>query len=196
MQTLTLPRRPFERLFTVADVAQMPNELPSGPVLYELHQGRLVIMAPPGDIHGAVESKLAFELILQGDRRGFGKTRSGESGLVLSRGHLESLYGVDALFIATSRLPIRRSLEGYLITVPSIVAEVKSKNDSPKSLADKIAAYLEADVNLVWLVDPYKKTIAIHQKRRKPVLLTESDTLTAEPVIPGFAVAVASLFEE
>ena len=46
------------RLFTVADLAEMPSELPSGTVYYELHHGRLITMPPAGDIHGAVEKNL------------------------------------------------------------------------------------------------------------------------------------------
>ncbi|MCH7685276.1 MAG: hypothetical protein IH899_01105, partial [Planctomycetes bacterium] len=47
-----------ERPYTAADVAAMPAELPSGPVLYELDDGRLITMVPPGNEHGAVEANL------------------------------------------------------------------------------------------------------------------------------------------
>ena len=39
---------PIPRLFTVADLAALPDELPSGPVHYELDNGRLITMPPPG----------------------------------------------------------------------------------------------------------------------------------------------------
>ena len=42
-QTATGPR-----LLTAADLAVLPSQLPSGPVLWELDNGRLVVMAPPG----------------------------------------------------------------------------------------------------------------------------------------------------
>jgi Uma2 family endonuclease len=44
------------KLFTIADLDLLPSELPSGPVRYELHHGRLITMPPPGDIHGAVRA--------------------------------------------------------------------------------------------------------------------------------------------
>jgi hypothetical protein len=47
------------KLFTAADLDLLPTELPSGPVLYEIHHGRLVTLCPPGDVHGAVENKIA-----------------------------------------------------------------------------------------------------------------------------------------
>ena len=56
MSTATLPPpTPVHsgvRLLTAADVAALPDRLPSGPVKYELHNGKLIVMAPPGDIHG------------------------------------------------------------------------------------------------------------------------------------------------
>src|SRR5436190_13593484 len=135
--TITLPRRPMERLLTIEDVAELPSDLPSGPVHYELEKGRLLIMAPPGDIHGKAESRIAYYLIHFGDRKGFGTTRSGEAGLVLSRGKYHTLYGVDAFFVAREKLPLAVSKEGYVVTIPSIVAEVRSKNDSTKRIAEK-----------------------------------------------------------
>lgn len=36
--------QPRQRLLTVADLAVLPSDLPSGTVLYELDNGRLVIM--------------------------------------------------------------------------------------------------------------------------------------------------------
>ena len=43
-----LRKRTTRRLLTVADLAVFPDELPSGPVKYELDDGKLVMMAPPG----------------------------------------------------------------------------------------------------------------------------------------------------
>ena len=49
MTTLTAPPQTFApaaRLFTAADLAALPWELPSGPINWELHHGRLVLMPP------------------------------------------------------------------------------------------------------------------------------------------------------
>src|SRR2546425_13180076 len=76
---------PTKRMLTAADLAVLPARLPSGPVHYELDNGSLVILAPPGDIHGAVESNLDTELKVQGEKRGLGKVRCGEVGIILRR---------------------------------------------------------------------------------------------------------------
>ena len=62
---------PPKRLLTAADLAALPDELPSGPVKYELDQGRLVtLMAPPGEIHGFHQGTIIYLLKLHGERAG------------------------------------------------------------------------------------------------------------------------------
>ena len=85
MATITLnsPRMPpRDKLLSIADVATMPTFSPSGDVSYELDNGRLVIMAPPGDLHGSIQCNLSMELKLQGERRKLGKARA-EVGVIL-----------------------------------------------------------------------------------------------------------------
>ena len=121
------------KLFTIEDLELMPSELPSGPVRYELHHGRLITMPPPGDIHGAVEGNLIAALKVQGEYAGLGKARCGEASVILR--NPDHFFGADAVFISNSRLPIRRSPEGYLETIPDLVVEVRSKNDSLPAMA-------------------------------------------------------------
>jgi Uma2 family endonuclease len=184
---------PAERLLTIADVAALPSDLPSGAARYELDDGRLIIMAPAGDFHGAYESNLVVDLKLQGERKGYGKARCGDVGIILGRGP-DKLVGADALFICNARLPIKTSPEGYLETIPDLVAEVRSKNDRQAAVAGKVAKYLAAGVRLVWVLDPEPKTVTAHRPGQKPQVFRAGETLTADEVIPGFATAVAELF--
>src|SRR5438067_1700784 len=101
------------KLFTVADLDKLPTELPSGPVLYELHHGRLITMPPPGDIHSAVETKIAGALLYLGEYKGHGKARCGDGSVILGR-NPDHVLAPDAAFVSNSRLPLRRSAEGYL----------------------------------------------------------------------------------
>jgi Uma2 family endonuclease len=183
---------PAERLLTVADLAVLPDELPSGPVKYELEGGKLIVMAPPGDIHGAAQLKAAFQLMLLGENTGHGKART-EVGVVMSR-NPDTVLVPDAVFIANRSLPIRTSPEGYLETPPDIAVEVRSKNDSLRGLHRKAEKYLHAGVRVVWILDPGTKTITVFAKDAAPVQLGETGTLTAGEIIPGFSVRVAELF--
>jgi Uma2 family endonuclease len=189
---LTFPLCP--RLLTVADLAALPSELPSGPVRYELDNGRLIIMPPPGDIHGAVELNIGTELKTQGERRGLGKARSGEVGVILWR-NPDRVVGADVLFVANDALPIRRSSEGYLETIPTLVVEVRSKNDTGPEVERKVKDYLTAGVRVVWVADPDTRTVTAHRSGQPPQVFRDTDTLTVADVIPGFQVPVANLFQ-
>jgi Uma2 family endonuclease len=183
------------RLLTAADLAALPSELPSGAVLYELHHGRLVIMPPPGDLHAASENKLAAHLYTQGECRGLGKSRSGDVGIVLAR-NPDHVVGADAVFIANASLPIRRSSEGYLETIPDLVVEVRRKNDSNPAMKQKVEDYLTAGVRVVWVADRKVRTVTAYRRGQEPQLFSDQDTIVIEDVIPGFELSVEEVFRE
>jgi Uma2 family endonuclease len=183
------------RLLTAADLAALPSDLPTGTVLYELWEGVLRIMAPPGDEHGGVENAFAEVLRTQGQRRGHGRSRCGEVAIILSR-NPDTVVGADVAFITSDQLPVRRSREGYLETIPALIVEVLSKNDTNREIKQKVASYLAAGARVVWVADPRRRIVIAHRAGETPVELGTSDTLTAEGIIPGFAVPVAELFED
>jgi len=184
---------PVRRL-TVADVAALPSALPSGHVLYELDNGRLQIMPPPGDIHGAVESNFTTDLKIQGERRGYGKVRCGEVGIVLWR-NPDRLVGADVVFIANLALPIRLTVEGYLETIPDLVLEVRSKNDTQAEILRKVADYHTAGVKVMWVADYETRTVTEYRPGQEPHIFGETDTLTVEDIIPGFRMTVRDAFQ-
>ncbi len=178
-------------LLTAADVARLPRTLATTDVKYELHDGRLVIMAPPGDIHARRQARFAAYLFLHGEQPGHGQVRA-EVGLLLRR-KPDHLVGPDAAFLTAAQLPPRLSPEGYLVTIPQLVVEVRSKNDAQPEIDEKVRDYLAAGVVLVWVADPDTRTVTAHRTNQTPVVFAATDALTADPVIPGFAVPVAEL---
>lgn len=197
MSTATLPPPPVPPrqttgpLLTAADVAKMPRTLATTDVDYELHDGRLIVMPPPGDIHGIRQARFAAYLFIHGEQRGHGQVRA-EAGVLL-RSNPDHLRGFDAAFVTTAQLPVRRSPEGYLVTVPALVVEVRSKNDTQPEIDAKVNDYLAAGALLVWVADPDARTVTALRPNQLPAVFTAADTLTADPVIPGFAVPVADL---
>ncbi len=126
-----------ERLFTAADLAEMPTLLPSGGIRYELLDGKLHAKPPNGEIHGGIEARIAAVLMLHGEWEGHGKVASGEVGVVLGHGP-DTVVGAAAVFLTRDQLPPRRSREGYLETIPALVVEVVSKNDRAKKVEGKV----------------------------------------------------------
>src|SRR5829696_6456301 len=100
LQPPVTSRRTSPRLLTAADLAVLPTVLPSGDVKYELDDGRLVIMPPPGDIHGLTQAAVVRHLGTGAQDLGLGKVR-GEVGIVLRRGP-DRVVGADSAFILTT----------------------------------------------------------------------------------------------
>jgi Uma2 family endonuclease len=186
--------QPPERLFTAADLAFFPTDLPSGSVDFELESGRLVVVVPPGHMHGSVQARITTELGIQGERAGFGRVFT-EVGIVLTR-NPDSVLAPDVVFVVNSNLPVRESPEGYLETIPDLVVEVRSKNDSRGHLDRKVAEYIAVGVRLVWVVDPETRSVAAHRGDRGPHVFLEADTVTIDDVVPGFHVAVGDIFRD
>ena len=191
---LEQPAAGGQRLLTAADLAALPGDLPSGSVKYELDDGRLVLMAPPGDDHSIVQNRAGILLFIHGEKRGLGKARS-EVGVILRR-NPDRVVGPDAAFIANRSLPVRTSPEGYLETIPELVIEVRSKTDTLLELRGKVAEYLAAGVQIVWVIDPRSKTVTVYRPGQDVSELRSGDVLTAEGVLPGFLAPVAELFEQ
>jgi Uma2 family endonuclease len=176
---------------TAADVARLPRTLATTDVDYELHDGRLVVMAPPGFTHALRQNRFCFALRQHGELPGHGLAVAEVA--VLLRRNPDHLLGTDAAFLAAAQLPPRLSPEGYLLTVPQLVVEVRSKNDTQPEIDAKVRDYLAAGAVLVWVADPDARTVTAHRANQPPAVFAAADTLTADPVIPGFTVPVAEL---
>jgi Uma2 family endonuclease len=179
---------PQPRLLTVADVALFPDDLPSGAVKYELDDGRLVIMPPPGDDHSVVGGRIFGALLSQGEWRGHGQART-EVGLVL-RLDPDRLVGPDAAFVSNASLPVRKTPEGYLETVPELIVEVRSKNDTVAELERKASEYVAAGAKLVWVVDPLRQVVVAFRPGQEKQTYGPEDVLTADGIIPEFRLPV------
>src|SRR5712691_5539159 len=182
------------RPLTVADLAALPSDLPSGSVRYELDDGRLVIMPPPGDIHGASQSNFAAHFKVQGEWKGHGKART-EVAVILRR-NPDRVVGPDDVFITNASLPIKLSPEGYLETIPELIVEVRSKNDTDKEVQSKVDEYIQAGVKVVWVADPRAQTITIHRPQPSPQVLGADDFLTVPDIMRGLSVKVRDLLQD
>lgn len=179
---------------TAADLDALPTELPRGTVDYELDNGRLIIMSPTGDRHADVHLAIGSELKLQGERRGHGKAYV-EVGVILWKDPFR-VVGPDVAFVKRDSLPVKTSPEGYLETVPELIVEVRSKNDTKPYVARKVADYLATGVQLVWIVDPEVSTVEEHRPGLAQKTHSRDSILQCEDVIPGFRLSLADLFPQ
>jgi len=101
----------------------------------------------------------------------------------------------DTAFHRLDRLtPGQAASEGHCTVVPDLVVEVVSPNDLADDVNGKRVEWLEAGAALVWVINPPQRTVHAYRADGTVRVFGPNDTLTAEPVLPGFQVPVADLF--
>lgn len=159
---------------------------------FELDDGVLIEMVPAGPRHGAVEARLTMLLGVFLEEKPLGMILCGEAGFVLNE---ERVRAPDIAFISNERLAVSPiSDDGFYPGPPDLAIEVRSPNDTRPEILRKISQYFEAGTRLVWEVDPKKRTVTVFRPGAANVVLSEGDTLSGEPVLPGFSLPLAKLF--
>ena len=162
------------------------------PGRYELVQGEIVSMPPPGLRHGEVQMNVGFAIKAYLLTNRIGRVVT-ESGAVVERDP-DTVRGPDVSYYSQERLPFGKEVVAYHDEVPDLVAEVVSPDDTKKELKAKVREYLAAGVRVVWVVDPDDRTVTVFTEPTKSTVLEADATLTCEGVLPGFACRVADLF--
>jgi Uma2 family endonuclease len=122
-----------------------------------------------------------------------GAVLCGEAGVRLRRDP-DSTVGVDVAYVS-AELAARKADDTSLIDgAPVLVVEILSPNDVQEDIEEKIDDYLASGVALVWIVNPYRRTVLICRPGAEPELVNVRQELSAESQLPGFRVPATQLF--
>lgn len=168
--------------------------LPDNGMRRELIAGELYEMPPAGGEHGYVGNRAQIELgiyLRQHPEIG-GSFFLSDTGYRLSRDP-DTVRQPDISYVSEERLPKAR-VRGYPELAPDFVAEVVSPNDTAAEVQQKVDEWLHAGVRLVWVLYPLTHTAMTYRSDGTIQLLHADDTITAEPVLPGFACRLGDLF--
>ncbi|HET6250132.1 MAG TPA: Uma2 family endonuclease [Tepidisphaeraceae bacterium] len=83
--------------------------------------------------------------------------------------------------------------EGHVRIPPDIAIEVISPGNTINEFEEKRLDYRKAGIPLVWEVNPRFRFIQVYRLDHRPERLEETDTITGEPVLPGFSILVQEL---
>ena len=119
---------------------------------------------------------------------------TGEGGMMRLR--MGNVRIPDVAFVSAARGKEAREERRLIPSIsPDLAVEVLSEGNTKREIERKIAEYLETGCSLVWIVDPKKRTVAIHRvPMQAPEILGPEDTITGERVLPGFAAKVSDFF--
>jgi Uma2 family endonuclease len=150
----------------------------------ELVRGVLVVSEPTGFRHGTVSATLTKLLAQHVDADRLGRVLAAETGFKLAADP-DTVRAPDVAFVSRERLPDPAPF-GYLALAPDLVIEVLSPGDRPGETLAKVGDWLNAGSRLVWVVDPGRRQARVYRQDGSETLLTESESLSGEDVVPGF----------
>jgi Uma2 family endonuclease len=159
--------------------------------LYELVDGVLVekIMGAP---QSCITLLLARRLGTFAEDHDLGFTMGADGPARLFKGLVRM---PDLSFISWKRMPSKRFPATPIAgVVPNLAVEVLSESNTPAEIRRKLKEYFLAGVELAWVVDPFKRTVAVYTAPDRVTMLTEKDSLDGASVLPGFKLPVKDLF--
>ena len=180
------------------DTLNQVSDVPLSEGFYEI-VGTQVVEKPP---MGAFESGLAGLLLelLGPFARANGLGQVFPETLFDLRPVVDRSRRPDLAFVSAAKWPVNRrppAGESWSI-VPDLTVEVVSPSNFASHVLEKAREYLQAGVQLVWIVYPVAGEIHVFDARNPSVVarLQVSDVLKAEPLVPGFELPLATLFGE
>ena len=176
---------------TVDDLYRVPENGKA-----EIVNGELVLMSPTGGVPGLAAGNIFISLHEYKRRVGGGYALPDNVGFIVNLPHRRS-FSPDAAFFK-GELRGGKFLEG----APAFAVEVRSEDEyGPAAewrMAAKRADYFAAGTLVVWDVDVLReKVIRVFRASQpdEPVTYVAGDTAEAEPALPGWTLAVDSLFD-
>ncbi len=182
------------RLYSLKEFEEL--NLPADGNKYELIDGVLKVTPPAGDQHGRIGMTIIWQVILFDPKRVLGQLWQD------TRFQVAPGFGPapDVAFIKAENLP--STSKGAVTVRPDLAVEVWSPGDLDTKAHQtearaKIRRYQVARVSLIWALNPATYKVEVyHPDQIDPIqVLGIDDTLSGESVLPGFTMAVKTLFE-
>jgi Uma2 family endonuclease len=164
----------------------------------ELIGGRIIHLMPTGFRPGQVGGRIYRSLDDYATSRGRGVALPDNVGFIvpeLSSGR-ESFSPDAAYFLG----PLPADDMDFLEGPPALAVEVRSKGDygdaAEAEMAAKRADYFEAGTAIVWDVDPRARLVRVYRAASpdRPVTFGLGQITDAEPILPGWRLAVDQVF--
>ncbi len=149
-------------------------------------KGELIIMSPVGGESGNREADLIIDLGIWNRQTRLGFTFSSSTIFKLPNSADRS---PDAAWIRRERwealTPEQR--RKFPPIAPDFIIELRSATDDLEILRDKMREYLDAGVQLGWLINPQQQQVEIYRQGQDVEVRNLPTELSGENVLPGFS---------
>ena len=156
-------------------------------------QQELVIMAPAGSETGWRNNKIAVRLGTWAEADGTGLAFDSSAGFTLPNSAIRS---PDASWVRRETWDALTGdqRKGFAPLCPDFVMELRSPTDRLSDLQDKMQEYIDNGTRLGWLIDPIDRRVYVYRPSQSVEMLDDPATLSGDPVLPGFVLAVRELW--
>ena len=159
---------------------------------YELVKGEVIELSPANDEHSGISINIGTAFNIYSRQRDFGQAGV-EAGYILLSGP-DTVRGPDVYFRLVPRNTRRQSV-GFLAGAPDIAVEVVSPSNTAAEMERKVAEYLAAGSQRVWVAYPVSRSVIVHRADGTTVTYSGDDVITDEELLPGFSLPIAEIFE-
>src|SRR2546421_7138231 len=157
-------------------------------------EGDLIIMPPTGGKTGIRNFKLIGQFAIWVEADGTGKGFDSSTIFVLPNGAQRS---PDLAWVRNERWQAltEEQQEKFPPLCPDFVVELRSRTDKLKTLQAKLQEYVDNGVQLGWLLDPVERRVHVYRPGAAVEILNNPQSVSGEPVLPGFALDAQSLWD-
>jgi len=157
--------------------------------------GELIVMPPTGLKTSRLNSNLITQLGVWCRQDRTGVCLDSNGGFTLPNGTIRS---ADAAWIKMENWDslTEQQKESFARICPDFVVELRSQSNSLTQLYLKMFEYLENGASLGWLIDPFKRQVYVYRPGEEVVILDNPETVSADPLLPGFTLNLTELWSE
>jgi Uma2 family endonuclease len=187
MTARPVPPLPPDVLLTAREFLRLPE--PAAGKL-ELHDGRLVEVAPASYRHSAVQGRLVRRLGAWGEARGLNEPLPELPCALAPR----RVVAPDVGYVRDPARAAAADAAGLPEGPPDLAIEIVSPTDTRPEVRRTVHWYVAAGRPLVWVVDPRRRTATAYRPGGPARQLRAGDALDGEDVLPGLRLPLADLW--
>lgn len=155
--------------------------------------GEVIIMPPAFSDTGNRNMKIAQQVANWAEQDGTGEVFDSSAGFTLPNGATRS---PDASWIKLERWDAlsEEQKASFAPICPDFVIELRSQSDTLSGLRNKMQEYIDNGTLLGLLIDRKNRNVYIYRPNQEPEILENPETVSGEPVLPGFVLRMAKIW--
>lgn len=157
-------------------------------------EGDLIIMPPTGGETGRRNFNLNVLFGIWVEKDGTGVGFDSSTAFILPNG---AKRAPDLAWVKRERWEALTIAERELFPplCPDFAVELRSRSDALAMLQAKMEECRANGASLGWLIDPLEKQVYIYRPDIEMVCLNNPDTISGEPLLPGFVLELKRLWD-